>query len=340
MKKLATLLFLALSFTASANEPRYPDGGTAPAGISVSADGVILCIGMSQANWTCEGAPPNNTASAGWREQSTLPAPVVNGAISGWDTRRIMADPDEYWSRVEQRIRQAGYANSDVELIWGINATRTYQCPEPCTVEAETAVLQGHLEAIQDQAEARFPNLVAGFHSSRMYGGWCPANEEPFAHFTIDAVEGAVADESLWHRGPYIWAGETPRADGLFYVQGDFWSDGCHPAQGAIDKIVPLLDTFFAGIEYSSEPPPPPPPGDGATNLTATYAGSNVFQLAWQNEGAELRCGATTIPVSGSSAAVTIPVDLDYDVIHSCQVDSSNFIEIGCQQASGRCRVF
>jgi hypothetical protein len=96
--------------------------------------------------------------------------------------------------------------------MWGKNATRVYECPVPCTVEAETAALQSHLEAIQDQAEARFPNLILGFHSSRVYGGWCdPANPEPFAFNTIFAVEGAVADETKWFVGPYIAGREATK---------------------------------------------------------------------------------------------------------------------------------
>ena len=258
---IAAAICLALSAQApaqTANTPRYPDEGTPPNLGSIPMDGILLCFGMSQANYECSGSPPGGPG--GWQSISTIPIPVVNGARSGWDTRDIIEQPDIFWDEVEQQIRQAGYTNADVVLMWGKNATRVYECPVPCTVEAETAVLQSHLEAIQDQAEARFPNLIAGFHSSRVYGGWCdPANPEPFAFNTIFAVEGAVADETKWFVGPYIWAGETPRDDGLFYARGDFIADGCHPSVAGTLKVADELNQFFGKLTYGGTSPPPPP---------------------------------------------------------------------------------
>lgn len=340
MKKWWLLL---LCGSAMAQEAYLPDEGSPPA-LEVPAGQIIVCFGMSQAHWTC-----SNRITSGWASNNAAGLPViVNAARSGWHTRAIVANQAQYWSEVETEISRAGYSNSDVAILWGINATMVARdCPAPCDEVSETAALTEHLEAMQDEAEARFPNLVAGFHTSRMNGTWCRANPEPIARETYTAIMDAVADETLWHLGPYIWAdtSDNPRADGHFWVQGDFVSEpqpgpGCHPSALGVNKILPMLDRFFLQIDYGgTTPPPPPPPEDGPTNLQATFVGGGIFDLTWDNEGGQVICGATTIEVSGESWSLTLPDDLAFNVQHSCRVDNSNTVTIGCRTSSN-CRVF
>ncbi|MBT8080164.1 MAG: hypothetical protein KJO31_16415, partial [Gammaproteobacteria bacterium] len=275
-RRIALAVALACSFSARAQTttgetPVYPDAGNPPAGIPViDEDAVLLCIGMSQANDECGGRRPQHTG--GWRDQSTLPVAIVNGGIDNWDVRLIIDDPDTYWDAVEQRITDAGYTNDDVQLIWGKNATRSGVAQGGSgDVLTERTVLRDNLVLIQQQVADRFPNLRAGFHSSRAYGGFCELNSEPFSFDSIFAIEGwdneagAIDSSTIWHRGPYLWAdGTNPRSgDGLTWLEQDFIADGCHPEQSGIDKIAAMNEAFFAQLTYApagSAPPPAPPP--------------------------------------------------------------------------------
>ena len=246
--------------------PLYPDGNHPAADLpAIDEDAVLLCIGMSQANWECGGVIPENTG--GWRDQTSLPINIVNGGIGGWDTRRILADPDSYWGRVQQRITDAGYTNADVQIIWGKNATRA--AADAVDVASERIALRDHLIIIQQQAESLFPNLRAGFHSSRTYGGHCGTNPEPYAYDSIFSIQGwqdndgAIASSNLWHTGPYLWAdGTNAREDGLTWLAADF-EDGCHPSQSGVDKVAQINEAFFAQLNFvdpDATPSPIPTP--------------------------------------------------------------------------------
>ena len=277
INRLTSLVVLVgFSFVAEAQDstgqaPLYPDAGSPAAGVPVIDEGaVLLCIGMSQANDECSGRRPDHVG--GWRDQSTLPVAIVNGGIDSYDVRLILQDPEAYWVQIDQRIIDAGYGNDDVQLIWGKNATRSGIAQGGSgDLLTERTVLRDNLILIQQQAEDRFPNLRAGFHSSRAYGGFCTLNSEPFSYDTIFAIvgwageAGAIESSAIWFRGPYIWAdGTNPRSgDGLMWLQADFIADGCHPEQSGIDKIAAMNEDFFAQLTYAapgSPPPPAPPP--------------------------------------------------------------------------------
>jgi len=184
------------------NDPLYPNVGSPPAGIPIiDQDSVLLCIGMSQANDECSGPRPEH--DNGWLDQTALPVVIVNGGIDGFDVRRIMLDPDAWWDQIDQRILEAGYSNDDVQLIWGKNATRSGVSQGGSgDLMTERTVLRDNLIQIQQQAEARFPNLRAGFHSSRMYGGFCNLNSEPFSFDTIYAIEGWTGEPGAIDSAP------------------------------------------------------------------------------------------------------------------------------------------
>ena len=249
--------------------PFFNNAGTPDANVPVIDEGaVLLCIGMSQAFWEC-GGHPDVAGSPGWAAQSTLPVVIVTGAVSGWDIESIMADPTAYWTEVEARLRAAGYNNDDVQVMWGKNATRTAGQNNPDLIE-QRRILRDGLIQIQQEAEARFPNLRAGFHSSRVYGGHCAANPEPIAHETYYAIvgwgseAGAIDSSSKWFLGPYIWAdGTNARADGLTWLDTDFVmpptsGPGCHPSQSGIDKVATHNEIFFSQLTYA--PPGVTPP--------------------------------------------------------------------------------
>ena len=291
LRVIATVLALigaaaAHAQTSIGETPRFPNVGSPPAGIPVIDQGsVLLCIGMSQANDECGGERPLH--ENGWLHQTLLPVVIVNGGIDGFDVRKIMGNPDAWWSEIEQRLQDAGYTNDDVQLIWGKNATRSGLASGGSNdLLIERTELRNSLVRIQQQAEARFPNLRAGFHSSRMFGGFCDLNSEPFAFDTINAIigwtgePGAIDAAPLWHLGPYIWAdGDVPRADGLTWLESDFVADGCHPSQSGINKFVVQAEIFFNQLTYAPVGGPQPPAAP--TDLTATAVDDQGIDLAW-----------------------------------------------------------
>ena len=268
--------------------PFFDNAGTPDPNVPVIDEGaVLLCIGMSQAFWEC-GGHPDIAGSPGWAAQSTLPVVIVTGAVSGWEIERITADPDTYWAEVEARLRAAGYSNDDVQVMWGKNATRAVE-NNPDAM-AHRITLRDGLIQIQQQAEARFPNLRAGFHSSRVYGGHCAANPEPIAHETYysivgwDNEAGAIDSSSKWFLGPYIWAdGTNARADGLTWLETDFVmaptsGPGCHPSQSGIDKVATHNEIFFSQLTYA---PPGVTPPNAPTGLAVAVAGTSQLNLSW-----------------------------------------------------------
>ncbi len=312
-------LILLLSFSSSIAwsqdstglAPFIEDAGTPDANVPVIDEGaVLLCIGMSQAHWECDGHPDID-GSPGWAAQTTLPIVIVDGAISGWEIQRITTEPDEYWAAVEQRVREAGYTNDDVQLMWGKNATRALE-NNPDTLAHRITLRDGLIE-VQQEAEARFPNLRAGFHSSRVYGGHCKANPEPIAHETYysivgwDTEAGAVDSSSKWFPGPYIWAdGTNARADGLTWLETDFVmaptsGPGCHPSQSGIDKVATHAEIFFSQLTYA---PPGSAPPSAPSGFGVAVAGSSQLNLSWaDNSSAETSFRIERAPGQGAAFA-------------------------------------
>lgn len=269
--------------------PFFDDVGTPDSGVPVIDEGaVLLCIGMSQAVWECDGHQ-EIANSEGWAEQSQLPVVIVTGAVSGWDIESIMADPTTYWTQVESRLRAAGYSNEDVQLMWGKNATRVAGQGDVDPIE-QRRILRDGLIQVQQEAEARFPNLRAGFHSPRVFGGHCQANPEPIAHETYYAIvgwdteAGAIDSSSKWFLGPYIWAdGINMRGDGLTWLAEDFvvpptTGPGCHPSQSGIDKVADYAERFFNKITYALPGSTPP---NAPSGLGVAVAGSSQLNLSW-----------------------------------------------------------
>ncbi len=333
---------LAWSQDSTGLAPFVDDAGTPEASVPVIDEGaVLLCIGMSQANWEC-GGHPDIDGSPGWGAQSTLPVVIVNGAISGWEIQRITTEPDEYWAAVEDRVREAGYTNADVQLMWGKNATRAVE-NNPDAMAHRITLRDGLIE-VQQEAEARFPNLRAGFHSSRVYGGHCRANPEPLAHETYysivgwDTEAGAIDSSSKWFLGPYIWAdGTNARADGLTWLETDFVMEptsgpGCHPSQSGIDKVATHAEIFFSQLTYA---PPGSTPPSAPNGLGVAVAGSSQLDLSWADNSSDetsfrveraLGQGATFAEIDTTAANVTSYSDtgLSAETEYCYRVRSSN----------------
>lgn len=190
---------------------------------------------------------------------------LVNGAqggvdVIGWNTR------SEPWAVVDARLAGAGLTAEQVQVVW--LKTEVHNITGYATDYAgQKALRVEHTEATIARLTARFSNLRVIFITSRSYGGFSAgANTsvpEPRSYEHGFAVREVILNRMREARdalaggadpadflpvvvcGPYIWAGETPRADGLFYVRADYEADGVHPSPEGEQKIAAFMLAFF-----------------------------------------------------------------------------------------------
>jgi hypothetical protein len=191
---------------------------------------------------------------------------VVNGAQGGM-TAAAIQDPAsksgaKYWAAVDERLRSAGVTRAQVQAVWikQADAGPTQGFPK----YAKT--LQEELARIVQILPRRFPNVKLAYLSSRTYAGWATTrlNPEPYAYESGFSVRWLIEDQlkgdpalnydpgkgqvrAPWLSwGPYLWAnGSTKRADGFFYEEEDFSSDGTHPSAAGQRKVGRSLLQFF-----------------------------------------------------------------------------------------------
>ncbi|MCX5682719.1 MAG: hypothetical protein NT049_03440, partial [Planctomycetota bacterium] len=185
---------------------------------------------------------------------------IVNGSQGGMTAFRTQ-DPDDkgsgtqFWTTVDNRLREAGATNAQVQAVWlkQADAGPSEGFPEYARkLVAEQA-------RIMQVLHQRFPNLKLVYLSSRTYGGYAKSrlNPEPYAlesgfsvkwlvekqikgdaDLNFDPAKGAVkAPWMSW--GPYLWAaGATKRADGFSWEQGDSTEgDGTHESPAGMKKV-------------------------------------------------------------------------------------------------------
>jgi hypothetical protein len=182
----------------------------------------------------------------------------VNSALTfvdgpgGWDAVRISKRGARYWNMLDARLRNAGLARNQVQVIWLKQAIAGEDRPFPQNARA----LQNHLRAIVRLATARFPNLHVVYVSSRTYGGYAIThlNPEPFAYqsgfaakwLVQDGIEGRLGKRVWVGWGPYLWTdGLAGRRDGLIWACEDVQRDGTHPSPSGVRKVSRLLMEFF-----------------------------------------------------------------------------------------------
>jgi hypothetical protein len=214
---------------------------------------VLMSLGMS--NTTMEFARFKQLADRDARKSSLVT--VVDAAQGGQDAARwdVPADtPRSPWNVADQRLKSAGVATKQVQVIWIKQALagprRLGEFP------AHADALKRHVEAIVRQAKQHYPNLRLVYLSSRIYAGFATSalNPEPYAYESAFAVRGVIEDEMkgelsepvvLW--GPYLWADGVKgrEGDSLVWTRDDFAGDGTHPAGSARQKVAELLLKFF-----------------------------------------------------------------------------------------------
>jgi len=224
---------------------------------------VLLTIGMSNTSQSTQGFL---AASNGDMEKNPRVV-IVNGAQGGMTAARMQDPADgasgsQYWTEVDNRLRQAGVTRPQVQAIWIKQADAGPTSGFPAYAKS----LQAELARIVRALPERFPNLKLTYLSSRTYGGWAKSqlNPEPYAYesgfsvkwlleqqlsgdptLNFDAAKGPVRAPWLsW--GPYLWAnGTTRRADGFSFEEADFGEDGTHQSLSGQRKVGGLLLQFF-----------------------------------------------------------------------------------------------
>ena len=208
---------------------------------------VLLSIGMSNA--TQEFSPFIRLAE----QDPDLSASVelVDGAMSGWDARRIARPAAGYWRAVDRRLAAAGASPREVQAVWLKTAIAGEDRPFP----ADARALQAQLRSIVRILVGRYLNLRLIYVSSRTYAGYAitPINPEPAAYDSGYAVRWLIQDRMQgrlrgpwigW--GPYLWTdGEKGRSDGLTWLCEDVRRDGMHPSAAGATKVAKLLLRFF-----------------------------------------------------------------------------------------------
>jgi Cu/Ag efflux protein CusF len=229
-----------------------------------SDDGKIVLLSIGMSNTTQEFSAFKRLANPSGKKNLKLQ--IVDGAQGSMTAARI-ADPEspggrQFWTTVEQRLRGSYSSPAQVQVAWIKEADAGPHTGFPDYART----LQGELRRIVQHMHERFPNLKMVYLSSRTYAGWArtPLNPEPYAYesgFSVkwlieeqikgdaalnyESKKGSVKAPWLsW--GPYLWAnGTMKRADGFFYEESDFSSDGTHPGPEGQRKVAELLLKFF-----------------------------------------------------------------------------------------------
>lgn len=208
---------------------------------------VLLSIGMSNTTQEFQAFMRSATGDAGINPAVKL----VDGAINGWDARRIGRVGAGYWPAVDRRLTAAGASPKEVQAVW----LKVAISGEDRQFPQDANALRTNLRAIARIMARRYPNLRLVYVSSRIYGGYAvtAVNPEPAAYDSAYAVRGLVQDRMQgkvkgpwigW--GPYLWAdGLKPRADGLTWACDDFRKDGTHPSAAGAAKVARSLVQFF-----------------------------------------------------------------------------------------------
>jgi hypothetical protein len=227
----------------------YLNAGLAAAKRVRPIDGQVVLLSIGMSNATQEFVPFIRLAEQDPQLSPTVT--LVDGALGGWDARRIARPAAGYWRAVDRRLQAAGTSPRAVQAVW----LKTAISGEDRVFPEDARALQMQLRTIVRILPQRLPNLRLIYVSSRTYAGYAitPVNPEPAAYDSGYAVRWLIQDriqERLrgpwigW--GPYLWTdGEKGRADGLTWTCPDVKQDGMHPSPAGAGKVAKALLRFF-----------------------------------------------------------------------------------------------
>lgn len=184
---------------------------------------------------------------------------LVDGALPGWDARRIAKPGAGYWRAVDRKLSAEGITPKEVQVVW----LKTAISGEERAFPKDAKALRDQLRTIVQILGKRYRGLRLVYVSSRSYGGYAitPFNPEPAAYDGGFAVKWLIQERIAskaklpwvgW--GPYLWAdGLTPRSDGLTWACEDFKPDGTQPSAAGASKVARLLLRFFKSDSTAKE---------------------------------------------------------------------------------------
>jgi hypothetical protein len=234
----------------------------------------------------------------------------------GGQTAALIRNPDApYWANVAQRLRAAGSAPLQAQVVWLKEANAGPHGDFPTTA----GQLRDDLAAVARVIHQKLPNVRICYLTSRIYAGYATTalNPEPYAYESGFAVKWLIDSQisgvdsldfepdqdpiqAPWLTwGPYLWAdGLTPRSDGLTWACDAFAeNDGTHPSAIGRGIVADSLLAFFKRDETAipwfvnattSAPPPggsrarlsiAPNPANGRVEIAFAPAAAGRWQL-------------------------------------------------------------
>jgi uncharacterized protein (TIGR03437 family) len=245
----------------------------------------------------------------------------VDGAQNGWSAERIVADPETYWTVVDQRLKQAGVTGAQVQAAWVKLDDPSVTIAFPVSAKK----LQSETETILQLLRARYSNTRLAYLSSRIYAGYNTTNvsTEPSAYQgglamrwviedQINAASGmsAVSGKVPWVAwGPYLWAdGLNRRFDGLTWACDDFQQDGTLPSPSGVRKVAQMLLDFFKS-DTTSRPWFVIPTDAAPPSITSIVNAAGYFPQISTGSIATI-LGTNLAPRSEGPAQLPLPVGL------------------------------
>jgi hypothetical protein len=198
---------------------------------------------------------------------------TFNGASRGAVTTEWDDPADPEYDRVRTILQAQGLSELQVQVIY----LEIFTAHIPGSLPSDTADVWHQIPHAANQLRAikvRYPNIRQVFLAPRDFSGFSNNYRaaEPHAYETgfavkhlvmaqihqlatgeIDSIAGdlslAVAPWITW--GPYMWATNTPRLDGLFWIRNDFETDGFHHSKSGETKAANCMITWFLNNQFS-----------------------------------------------------------------------------------------
>ncbi len=248
-----------VQYAADGIEPLDADGNP-------DTDGLIGFLSVGMSNTSQEFSAFMQLAN----EQGQVnPAIIlVDGAQGGvdsvaWNTQETP------WNVLNDRLSEAGVTPAQIQVIWleiEVHSITQYASDD----DSQKRYRVEQMEQIINRLSGTFPHLQIIYLSARAYGGFYNAAvasnlsvpeprsyEHGFAvrQVILNAIrqdQASLDSETdfepllpvvIW--GPYFWAAESAREDGLFYVREDYARDGIHPGSQGQRKIGTFMLNFF-----------------------------------------------------------------------------------------------
>ena len=227
-----------------------------------SVDGVIgvVCIGMSNSSQECDTF--KTRVEHTWGSEINPAVRVINCARGGHAIEKWI-DPafdENLWERcIDTLLPQEGVRLDQVKVLYHKAADQfttgengSALPPYPAS-ESDFWAFHDHLTNFAQRVPAWFPQVVAVYTSSRIYGGFAQnqaSRGEPLSYEEGLALnqwlEAHPSFTGIWQGwGPYLWApdcaGGSFNGSGVCYERSEFQADGVHPAPAGREKVASLI---------------------------------------------------------------------------------------------------